>query len=111
MSIGPMGMIGSAAGTQLSQTKGSDTERAQQEAETQQRQVDSDKHAEKAAGLGEVEQQNEASERDADGRKLWEGQDEPAPENEKEESNDSPPPPIQSKDASGERGNKLDLSG
>ena len=110
MNIGPMGMIGSAAGTHLSQTKGSDTERAQQDTETQQRQVDSDKKAEKAAGLSEADQQDETSDRDADGRRLWERQDQPANENEREHSEDGPPPP-QSKDASGDRGNNLDLSG
>ncbi|MFT5527054.1 MAG: hypothetical protein ACI9HK_005036 [Pirellulaceae bacterium] len=111
MSTGPMGMIGSAAGTHLSQTKGSDTQRAQQDTETQQRQVDSDKKAENAAGLAEADQQSETSERDADGRKLWESQTQPNAKNEQEDSADSPPPPPQSKDPAGVRGNNLDLSG
>ena len=70
MSVGPMGMIGSAAGTQLAQTKGADIDKSKQDAGTQSRAADSAQKAENAAGLGEAEQQSESSERDADGRRL-----------------------------------------
>lgn len=109
MSIGPAGgIIGSAAGSPLAQSKGSDTERALQDAAGQQRRISSEQKAESAAGIGETDGENhETAERDADGRRLWEGpqadggaSDSPSGESE-----------SQSKDSSGQTGNLLDLSG
>ena len=65
-----MACLSSAAGAPLSQTAGSETERAQKESLAQQRQVGRDQKAEQAAGIGQTEQDQESSERDADGRRL-----------------------------------------
>ena len=111
MSTGPLGFVGSAAGTPLAQASGSEVGRAQQESTNQARKVESAQKAEDAAGVGETDQDEEASDRDADGRRIWEvGPDgkrrmKRLPPSVAEES--SP----RSKDATGQSGNQLDLSG
>jgi len=108
MSIGPTGMIGSFAGSPLSQTKGTEAERAQQEASNQARQVQADKTAENAAGIGETEQDEQASERDADGQRLWEK----SHQNEDAVQNLTDATDLKaSRDATGQRGTQLDLTG
>jgi hypothetical protein len=108
MSVGPLGgIIVSAAGTPAAQAKGSETERVAQDAVNQQRQAMTERLAEAAAGIGETDgNDHEANERDADGRSPWRfpahGQDHAG-----EPSSRTPA----SKDASGESGNQLDLSG
>jgi hypothetical protein len=110
MSMGPLGgVVGSAAGAPLSQSAGSETERAQKEAHVLGRQIDAEQLAERAAGIGQTEQDQESSERDADGRRPWEA---PA----KRGKGEKPPEPSdslprQSKDATGQCGNQLDLTG
>jgi hypothetical protein len=110
MNMVPLGGIaGSAAGVPLSQMAGSETERAQKESHAQQRQIDSDQRAERAAGIGQTEQDEESSERDADGRRLWE-----APADAKKDGKNAAapdPPSRQSKDATGQSGTQLDLTG
>ena len=110
MSIGPMGaMAGAVAGTQLAQTAGPDVERTKQETSSQQRQVNSDKKAEAAAGIGETDgEDHETADRDADGRRLWELPPEGEEGTADAQAEDNSP---KSKDTSGESGNKLDLSG
>ena len=111
MSIGPMGIIGSAAGSPIAQSSGSEVERAKQDASDQQRRVATDKKAESAAGIGQTEEDQQASERDADGRRLWEepaGKQDATPESQ-DESTDSGP--RQSKDTTGQSGTQLDISG
>jgi hypothetical protein len=111
MSMVPIGgLIGSAAGAPLSQTAGSETERAQRDSIAQNRQVQADQKAERAAGIGQTEQDQETSERDADGRRLWEAQDEKAKTN-AQDAEVSEPSVRQSKDATGQSGTKLDLTG
>jgi hypothetical protein len=106
MSIGSLGgILGSAAGTPLAQAKGSDVDRAGQEATAQARAAAADKAAENAAGIGETAEDQQASERDADGRRLWETDER------KKQEEAAQQPPRQSKDASGQSGNGLDLSG
>ena len=111
MSMGPLGGIaGSAAGSPLSQTKGSDVERAQQETSNQNRRVQTDLKAENAAGIGETDgEDHETGERDADGRRIWEPPPE-GPQAEPEEEQAAAPPP-RSKDPKGQSGNLLDLTG
>ena len=110
MSMGPMGgVIGSAAGAPLSQTAGSETERAQKNSLAQSRQVDSNQKAELAAGIGQTEQDQESSERDADGRRLWEESTKRGKQPQGGESADGSS--RQSKDATGQSGTKLDLTG
>ena len=73
MSMGPVGgVVGSAAGTSLSQTAGAETERTQRDTAAQHRQIDGNERSELASGIGQTEQDQESSERDADGRRLWE---------------------------------------
>ena len=109
MSVGPLaGIIGSAAGTHLAQIRGSEPEQVQDTAK-QDRHVQAELKSETAAGIGATDgEDQEASERDADGRRLWE-----APLAKKPPSpNEAPPPPDrQSRDATGQSGNALDLCG
>jgi hypothetical protein len=110
MSMVPLGgIVGSAAGVPISQTSGSETERAQKDSQAQHRQVDSTERAERAAGIGQTDEDQESSERDADGRRLWE---EPTKAKKDSDSHDTPDAnPRQSKDATGQSGTKLDLTG
>jgi hypothetical protein len=113
MSLLPLGgIINSSAGAPLSQTAGSETERTQRDAGAQQRQVDANDRTEKAAGIGTTEQDQETSDRDADGRRLWEA---PAEKKKTAEAADvaaaAASTPRQSKDATGLSGNNLDLTG
>lgn len=107
MSIGPTNpVIAGLAGTPLAQTKGSDVDRNQQAAGSQQTRAFSAQKAESAAGIGETDgQDHEAAERDADGRLPWRSPKQPP--------SDTPGKPScsPSKDASGESGSLLDLSG
>ena len=76
---------------------------------TQNRQVDANQKAELAAGIGQTEQDQESSERDADGRRLWEARD---PKKSSRRSRPSSPSAArQSKDATGQSGTQLDLTG
>lgn len=112
MSVGPLGGIaGSIAGSPLAQTKGSETERSQQDAGTQQRRVETARRAEAAAGIGQTDgQDHETDERDADGRRLWEAPAKPEePETAPKDGAAGRQP--HGKDASGQSGNLLDLSG
>jgi len=110
MSVGPLGGLGgSAAGSPLSQAKGSDVERAQQETGAQQRQVQSEKKAESASGIGETDgEDHETAERDADGRRLWEK----SPEgHDPDDAGSAEADQPKSRDVSGQSGNLIDLSG
>jgi len=109
MSMGPLGGIaGSAAGSPLAQTKGSEVERAEQDAGAQKRRVATDEKAEAAAGIGEADgEDHETAERDADGRRLWEEISAVKQETSKDADGDD----CKSKDSSGQSGNLLDLSG
>ena len=110
MSMGPLGgVIGSAAGAPLSQTAGSETERAQKNSLAQNRQVDSNQRADLASGIGQTEQDQESSERDADGRRLWEENAKRGKQQQEGENVDGSA--RQSKDATGQSGTKLDLTG
>lgn len=115
MSMGSLGgIIGSAAGAPLSQTAGSETERAQKDTLAQSRQVDAKQKAELAAGIGQTQQDQESSERDADGRRLWESQEKSKKEGGNQGGHDEEAAEAsvrQSKDATGQSGTKLDLTG
>ena len=107
--MGPMGMMGSAAGSPLSQAKGTDSDRAQQDTSNEARQVQSERNAENASGIGETEEDEQTSERDADGRRLWE---KPTSEGEPDSTtSEEPAEAPRSRDATGQRGTHLDLSG
>jgi hypothetical protein len=104
------GMLSSAAGASLSQAAGSETERAQKESSTQQRVASADQKAADSAGIGQTQQDQESSERDADGRRLWEH----PPDGKKKAGAvdlDAEALSRQSKDPTGQSGTQLDLTG
>ena len=108
MSIGSLGIVGSLAGTPLAQ-KGPEADKVQKEAADRSRQTDAEVRAEMAAGIGQTEEESQASERDADGRRPWE-----VPARKKEEERAADPAvdaSIPARDPSGERGGLIDISG
>ena len=107
MSMGPLGMASSVAGG-LPQARAADADKTQQQASDQTRQANSSEKAEQAAGVGETEEDEQASDRDADGRRLWEGDPQADTPDTEPPSDDKTP---QSRDPSGARGGNLDLSG
>ena len=63
--------------------------------------------AEKAAGIGETKEESKSSDRDADGRRIWEvGEEE-----HREDRTAGQAPPSPPRDPSGDCGGQLDLSG
>jgi len=105
MSIGPLGISASAAGSPLAQTKGSAAERAREEVGAERRQVYHEQEAAAAAGVGEPDGDNhETTDRDADGHRPWED----VPEG---ELRPTAPDARQSKDPLQQSGNLLDLTG
>jgi hypothetical protein len=110
MTMVPLGgLVGSAAGVPLSQSAGSDTERLQKDALNQARDSDAHEKAERAAGIGQTDEDQASSERDADGRRLWEA---PANAAKNGKENEPTEPNLrQSKDATGQSGTQLDLIG
>jgi hypothetical protein len=101
------GALTSAAGAPLSQTAGAEAERTQKEALAGQRLADAQAKSEKASGIGQMEEDQHASERDADGRRLWE---DPASRREPADA-ESADQHRQAKDPTGMSGNSLDLTG
>jgi hypothetical protein len=107
MSVGSLGgLIGSAAGVPLSQTGGSEAERTGRESVAQERAIDGAERSEKAAGIGTTEQDQEASDRDADGRRMWE-----APPDKQQQEEAEAAANRKSRDTSGNCGTHLDLTG
>ena len=113
MSVGPTGIPASIAGSPFAQTQGADVDRMQQESASQTRSTQSAQRAENAASIGETEQDHEASDRDADGRRPWEfhrGDQSAAVDASPDELNTDHELP-RSRDATGQRGSHLDVSG
>ena len=109
MTMVPLGgIIGSAAGAPLSQSAGSETERASKEGQNLSRQTNAQELAEQAAGIGQTGEDRESSERDADGRRLWEA---PAKRGVSALDETSEEPTRLSRDATGQCGNQLDVTG
>lgn len=106
MSIGPLNLPAAVAGAPLAQTSGGEIDRATQQVASQARQAAADAKADSAAGIGQTDSDSETSDRDADGRRLWEGP--PG-----RHSGDNPPhdDKPRSRDPEGVSGNQLDLSG
>ena len=111
MSIGPLGHIAAAAGSPLAQQKGTDAQRVAQDQAAQSRETASSRQAAKAEGIGETEQDHQATDRDADGRRAWERTDESPPSAEQPVDESPPPADGLSRDATGDRGTQLDISG
>jgi len=112
MSTGPLGMIGSAAGSPLQQRQGAEKSKNSQDVADQARETQSSQKSENAAGIGETEQHERADDRDADGRRLWEDPAQDSAENDSQPSadHDAKDSVPRSKDTTGDRGNQLDAS-
>ncbi len=109
MSVGPMASIAaSLAGTSFAQSRGSDVERTSQDSVQRERRVASEQHAEAAAGVGVTDQDQETSERDADGRRLWEETGKSKPD---AGADIAPASERKALDATHQSGTQLDLSG
>ncbi len=113
MSVGPMGPLGSVAGAPLAQGQGSEVTKAQQDTADQSRHVKLTEKAVQAEGVGQTDQDEQASDRDADGRRPWEGPAAPdANAGTGDESTEEPAAhEPRSKDPTGTRGSHLDLTG
>ena len=111
MSIGPMGMIGSAAGSPLAQGQSGEAQRAEQETADTARQLHMNEKAEQAAGVGQTEQDEETSDRDADGRRPWEIAPESSDDQQADQATGERDALPRSKDPTGLRGKQLDLNG
>jgi hypothetical protein len=111
MSIGSLGIVGSLAGSPLSQ-RAAEVERAERESADRAREAKSEQRAEQSAGIGQTEEDSQAGERDADGRRPWEhpaAKQPPAPETAADAVAEVAP--SRAKDPTGERGSELDLTG
>ena len=71
MSIASLGIASSLASSAMTQ-RTAETDKSAREASDQTRAIESVESAARAGGIGETEQDSEASDRDADGRRLWE---------------------------------------
>jgi hypothetical protein len=112
MSIASLGILGGLATTAGAQ-RAADTQRVDSETTDQSRAVAADEHAENAAGIGQTEEDAGTTDRDADGRRLWENtrRKKTTPATSATASTtESSAPPI-SKDPTGACGNELDLVG
>ncbi len=110
MSIGAFGGLqGAAAGAPLSQTKGSEIEKNSQQASAAKRGADAGAKAEEAAGVGTTEEDQGASDRDADGRRMYEDtvEIESTEETEPEAITEAP----KGNNTTAKSGNQLDLMG
>lgn len=101
--------MNSVFGSPLAQSSGSDVERAQHDASAEKRVSSAAAKADNAAGIAETDgQDHETADRDADGRRAWEiGAD----RRKVQEQAEVETPPASSKDATGESGKQLDLTG
>jgi hypothetical protein len=106
MSIGSLGIVGSLVGTTLAQ-KSAEVDKTQRDATDAFRQADSAARAESAEGIGQTQEDSQADERDADGRRLWERN----PKKAKDEVAASSSTAIPAKDPNGISGGIIDLTG
>ena len=108
MSIGSLGIVGSLAGTALVQ-KSAEVDKTQRDAADAARKTEAAALAESAEGIGQTEEESQAGERDADGRRLWERQTKKPTE--EEEAAASTAAAALAKDPAGISGGTLDLTG
>jgi len=108
MSIGSLGIIGGLAGTPLPQ-RSAEADKTQRDNADQSRVSQAAERAEQAAGIGQTEEDAQANERDADGRRPWEQPPNAKPKEEQPAAND--PLHGRSKDPTGSCGAQLDIDG
>lgn len=114
MSVGPMGasIVSSLAASNLAQRNSSDVGGAQQATANQSRTLDSVEKAEKAAGVGDPEESEKSSDRDADGRRAWERSQHDEEEAAQEETpEDATYDDRREPESGASTGHKLDLQG
>ena len=106
MSIGSLGGVSSLVASPVAQ-RTSDTEKTQAATSEKSRADAAVEYAEQAGGIGETKEESESSDRDADGRRLWEmnEQQKAAAEEEVAEAAKA------AKDPTGAAGRELDLIG
>jgi len=113
------GIPASIAGAPMAQISGSEVDRAKTETAAQRRAQTSEIKAEQAAGIGATDGEDHTiSDRDADGRRMWELPARHAAPNantdantDTETSEQAPTTEHHSIDPTGDRGGLLDLSG
>ena len=106
MSIGSLGGVSSLSASPTTQ-RSSDTEKTQA-ATTEKARVDSAaEYAEQASGIGETKEESESSDRDADGRRIWEFSEKKKQDEAEAEADRM----AKSKDPTGTSGGTLDLMG
>ena len=111
MSIGSLGIVAGLAGTPLTQ-RAAELEKAERESADKAREIKAEQRAEQSAGIGQTEEDSQAGERDADGRRPWEH-----PSAKQPAAGDTAADvvaevaPSRTKDPTGERGGELDLTG
>lgn len=106
MSIGSLGIIASVATTPAAQAKAG-VDKAKESSDAQQRAAVAHAKSESAAGVGVTDESTQTSDRDADGRRLYEAPPEP-PNGDAEAAEETAPTAI---DPTGQMGSGLDLSG
>ena len=106
MSIGGLGGVSSLTAAPATQ-RSSDVEKTQTAAAEKSHADAAAEYAEKAAGIGETQEESEASDRDADGRRIWEFGEEKKKDGEPVEQ----APAGKSIDPTGAAGGTLDLTG
>ncbi len=111
MNIAQVGLAGSVATAALAQSRASDTEKVQQETTVQQRALDSIEQAESAAGIGTTNEEQAASDRDADGRQAWELNPAATAVDDSAATDCNEQESARGKDPTGTAGSHLDLRG
>jgi hypothetical protein len=115
MSVGSLGIAGGLAGTPVAQKTGVAVDRAKQDTAHAQRQAEATQRTADAAGIGQTHEEQEASERDADGRMPWERQERAAEASPADVDQSIAGDPSQNppgvRDPKGESGGQLDLVG
>jgi len=104
------GILASAAGTAMAQNKAADVERAGQDT-NQQRQLRGVEKALAAEGLAAADEDQASSERDADGRRLWERDGRQQAKSQSQDAEVTAEEHLPVKDPTGASGNQLDLTG
>lgn len=108
MSIGFSSLVSGLAGTPQAQVQSTDAARAHDAAQ----QVRARQSVERAADAAErTEQDTQASDRDADGRRPWELPTAARPGDDSAATPATPDNPTASRDATGQIGRQIDLSG
>ena len=110
MSVASLGIVGSLAGSALVQ-KTADVDKTQRESADAARQTEAETRAESAAGIGQTEEESQTSDRDADGRRLWERPGEKEKDAPVDAEDEAVLASQHAKDPTGESGKTLDITG